>query len=102
MAENLFAPLSMSASTYSVATAESSRLSFVTLWKREHLPSRLLLFRSKASFLLTSCSATSPAIFFRASVLWSNRAVRVQEGYQDDDEEDGFVITGFEDRFEVE
>ncbi|KAF5353762.1 hypothetical protein D9757_012942 [Collybiopsis confluens] len=39
---------------------------------------------------------------FNGSILWSNRAVRVQEGYQEDGEEDGDVITGFEDRFEVE
>ncbi|KIK51282.1 hypothetical protein GYMLUDRAFT_208774 [Collybiopsis luxurians FD-317 M1] len=39
---------------------------------------------------------------FNGSILWSNRAVRVKEGYHDKDQDDGDVIVGFDDRFEVE
>ncbi|KAJ3713629.1 beta-lactamase/transpeptidase-like protein [Lentinula raphanica] len=39
---------------------------------------------------------------FNGSILWSNRATREKEGYHNGGRDDGDVITGFDDRFEVE
>ncbi|KAJ3789678.1 beta-lactamase/transpeptidase-like protein [Lentinula aff. detonsa] len=40
---------------------------------------------------------------FNGSILWSNRAIREQEGYHSgDSDNDGDIIIGFDDRFEVE